>query len=103
MTKHDKLKLTGQPSSGSEHACIRHPIALSQQKHTNVKLKTWSKQVLAYLPLDFAIDIESLQNRLPKVCHVPATNACLPRLLFYFFAAAVNSTNESNKAGSMCC
>ncbi len=28
------------------------------------------------------IDIESLQNRLLKVCYVPATSAGLPRLLF---------------------
>ncbi len=28
------------------------------------------------------IDIESLQNRLLKVCYVPATSASLPRLLF---------------------
>jgi hypothetical protein len=46
------------------------------------------------------IDIESLQNRLLKVCYVPATSAHLPRLLF-FFAAAINSTNEANKAGGM--
>jgi hypothetical protein len=28
------------------------------------------------------IDVKSLQNRLLKVCYVPATNAGLPRLLF---------------------
>jgi hypothetical protein len=39
------------------------------------------------------------KNRLLKVCYVPATSASLPRLLFY---AAINSTNETNKAGSMC-
>jgi len=43
------------------------------------------------------IDINSLQNRLLKVCYVPATCAVLPRLLF--FAAAINSTYEANKAG----
>jgi hypothetical protein len=43
------------------------------------------------------IDIESLQNRLFEVCHVPATIASLQRLLL-FFAAAINSTNEANKA-----
>ncbi len=49
------------------------------------------------------IDIESLQNRLPKVCYVPATSASLLRLLFLsFFAVAINSTNEANKAGSKC-
>jgi hypothetical protein len=48
------------------------------------------------------IDIES-QNRLLKVCYVPATSASLPRrllLLLLFLAAAINSTNEANKAGS---
>jgi hypothetical protein len=47
------------------------------------------------------IDIESLQNRLLKVCYVPATSTGLNRLLF-FFAAAVNST-KANKAGSSSC
>ncbi len=45
------------------------------------------------------IDIKSLQNRLLKVCYVPATSASLNRLIF--FTAAINSTNEANKAGSM--
>jgi hypothetical protein len=44
-----------------------------------------------------AIDIESLQNRLLKVCYVHVTSAGLPRLLF--FAPAIQSTNEANKAG----
>jgi hypothetical protein len=50
------------------------------------------------------IDIESIQNRLLEVCYVPATRASLPRLLFFsfFVAATINSTNEANKAGSMC-
>jgi hypothetical protein len=46
------------------------------------------------------IDIESLQNRLLKVCYVPATSASLSRLLF--FTVAINSTNEANKAGGTC-
>ncbi len=52
--------------------------------------------------LSFAgdIDIESLQNRLLKVCYVPATSAGLNRLLF--FAAAIDSSNEANKAGGTC-
>jgi hypothetical protein len=50
------------------------------------------------------IDIESLQNRLLKVCYAPATSAGLPRVSFFFsflffVAAAINSTNEANKAG----
>ena len=43
------------------------------------------------------IDIKSLQNRLLKVWYVPATSAGLNKLLF--FAAAIDSTNEANKAG----
>ncbi len=44
-----------------------------------------------------AIDIKSLQNRLLKVCYVPTTSAGRNR---HLFAAAINSTNEANKAGS---
>jgi hypothetical protein len=33
-------------------------------------------------PLIEVIDIESLQNRLLKVCYAPTTSAGLPRLLF---------------------
>ncbi len=45
------------------------------------------------------IDIESLQNRLLKVCYVPANSAGLPRVssFFFFVAAAIDSTNEANK------
>ncbi len=46
------------------------------------------------------IDIESLQNRLLKVCYVLATSTSLPRvsLFFSFFvAAAIENTNEANK------
>jgi hypothetical protein len=31
-----------------------------------------------------SIDIESLQNRLLKVCYVPATSGGLPRVSFFF-------------------
>ncbi len=37
------------------------------------------------------------KNRLLKFCYVPATSAAQNRLLF--FAVAVYSTNEANKAG----
>ena len=37
----------------------------------------------------YAIDIESLQNRLPKVCYVPTTSAGLLRLLFLQWPLAV--------------
>ncbi len=49
------------------------------------------------------IDIGSLQNRLLKVCCVPATSTSLPRVSFFFsfpfffVAAAIDSTNEANK------
>ncbi len=37
-----------------------------------------------YEKLDQSIDIESLKNRLLKVCYVPATSAGLPRVSFFF-------------------
>jgi hypothetical protein len=46
----------------------------------------------------YGIDIESLQNRLPRFFYVPA----LPVLNGFFsflFAEAINSNNEANKAG----
>ncbi len=46
------------------------------------------------------IDIERRKNRLLKFCYVPATSAAHSRLFFFFFAVAVYSTNEANKAGS---
>ena len=48
----------------------------------------------------YTIDIESLQNRLLKVCYEPATSASLPRVSFFFsffVAAAIDSTLEANK------
>ena len=38
------------------------------------------------------------KNRLLKFCYVPTTSAAQNRLLFYFFAVAVYSTTEANKA-----
>ncbi len=48
------------------------------------------------------IDIESLKNRLLKVCYVPATSAGLPRVSFFFsflffVAATIDCTNDANK------
>ncbi len=60
---------------------------------------SWAKMTS---PGGQAIDIESLQNRLLKVRYVPATSAGLNGLLFFFSLAAINSTNEANKAGSTC-
>jgi hypothetical protein len=40
------------------------------------------------------------KNRLLKFCYVPATSAVHNSPLFYFFfAVAIYSTNEANKAG----
>ncbi len=44
------------------------------------------------------IDIER-KYRLLKVCYVPTTSAASSKALF---AAAINSTNLTNKAGDMC-
>jgi hypothetical protein len=42
--------------------------------------------LLTYLATlgSMTIDIDSLQNRLLKVCYVPATSASLPRVSFFF-------------------
>jgi hypothetical protein len=47
------------------------------------------------------IDIER-KYRLPKVCYVPATSDTFLAFLSFSFAAATNSTNQTNKAGSTC-
>ncbi len=46
------------------------------------------------------IDIKSLQNRLLKLCNVPATGAVFQSFFFLFYAVVINSTNEANKAGN---
>ncbi len=48
------------------------------------------------------IDIKG-KTRLLEVCHVPATSATFLAFFIFFLAVAINSTNESNKAGGMCC
>ncbi len=54
------------------------------------------------------IDIESLQNRLLKVLLCarylgwPSKGKLLLLFSFFFVAAAINSTNEANKAGGTC-
>jgi hypothetical protein len=58
----------------------------------------WTDRIILRSSYKLAIDIKR-QNRLLKVCYVLATSAGLPRLLL--FAAAINSTNEKNKAGGM--
>jgi hypothetical protein len=40
-------------------------------------------------------------NRALKVCYVPATSAVLIAFFSSFFAAAIDSTNEANKAAGM--
>ncbi len=42
-------------------------------------------------------------NRLLKVCYVPATSIDLIAFFSCFFAAAINSINEANKAASTHC
>jgi hypothetical protein len=42
-------------------------------------------QMITTFHFDELIDIESLQNRMLKVCYVPATSAGLPRVSFFFF------------------
>jgi hypothetical protein len=44
------------------------------------------------------IDIESLQDRLLKVCYVMLQALVLQG---FFFAVAINSTNEANKTSGM--
>jgi hypothetical protein len=64
------------------------------------------RYVLQLLVCEKFIDIESLQNRLLKVCYVPATTLLGPVLIGFFsliFAVAINSTNEANKAGGTRC
>jgi hypothetical protein len=58
------------------------------------------QQLMCFMVLVVSIDIESLKNRLLKVCYVPATSTPSKAS---FFAAIINSTNEANKAGSTCC
>ncbi len=41
-------------------------------------------------------------NRLLKVCYVPSTSTVLIFSFSSFFAAAINSTNEANKAADTC-
>ncbi len=69
---------------------------LSNKNRKRLKVKHFCKKVANFDDLDSnhrslfyrylcIIDSESLQNRLLKVCYVPDTNACLPRLSFFFF------------------
>ncbi len=46
------------------------------------------------------IDIKR-KNRLLKVYYVPATSVTLLAFFSFFLAVAINSTNETNKAGGM--
>jgi hypothetical protein len=54
--------------------------------------------LLQRIPICAAHRYRKAKNRLLKFCYVPATSAAQNRLLFYFFAAAVYSTTEANKA-----
>ncbi len=46
------------------------------------KMREWKVSAAESI---YPIDIKSLQNRLLKVCYVPATSARLPRVRFFFF------------------
>ncbi len=61
-------------------------------------LRTWPKQLLGSLRLALAIDIESPQIDCLKFVMCPQ----VAPIFQGFFAAAINSTNEANKAGGMC-
>jgi hypothetical protein len=50
--------------------------------------------------IGWGIDIKR-KYRLLKVCNVPTTSATFLAFFLLFFAAATNSTNETNKIGSM--
>ncbi len=51
--------------------------------------------------LAHVIDIKKSLNRLLKVCYVPDTSAVLITFFSSFFAVAIKSTNEANKAAGM--
>jgi hypothetical protein len=69
----DKIMLTGQNlvrvfNSRLGRACIRNVI-VDITKQPNLKLKTWSKQLLGYLPLAFVLPKHTDQKRdLGKTC-----------------------------------
>jgi hypothetical protein len=54
-----------------------------------------------YSLLDLFHRYRKSQNRLLKVCYVPATSAVLIAFFSSFFAVAINSTNEANKAAGI--
>ncbi len=74
---------------------------------SNGQLRSTFLQPCINLTLAFENAIESNHryrkylNRLLQVCYVPATSAVLITFFSCFFAAAINSTNEANKAASM--
>ncbi len=69
----DKIMLTGQNlgrvfNSRLGRACIHHAI-VHITKQPNLKLKTWSKQLLGYIPLAFVLPAQTEQKRdLGKAC-----------------------------------
>jgi hypothetical protein len=64
----------------------------------NAKLRAKIANLNAPLYKVVSIDTESLQNRLLKVCYV---TLLAPVFRCYFFAVAINNTNEANKAVGM--
>jgi hypothetical protein len=82
-----------------------HQVSLTDRPEPSPSVKLpWYNYLRRRMPwgMGCIIDIESLQNRLFKVCYVPATRASLPRVSFFFsflffVAAAIDSSNEANK------
>ncbi len=79
--------------------CVYAMISILDGAMYNHQMNALAQGGGGYQESVYVMDIKSLQNRL-KVCYVLSTSAGLPRLLF--FAVAIKSTNEANKAGSMC-
>ncbi len=61
-------------------------------------LTEWFENIIQILPFSGGQKHRYLVYRLLKFCYVLATSATV----LAFFAAATNSTNETNKAGIMC-
>jgi hypothetical protein len=75
--------------------------------HTKTHTKRHTTATVSFLVLPYLCNWTTKRNnhryrkslnRLLKVCYVPATSAVLVAFFSYFFAAAINSTNEANKA-----
>ncbi len=88
---------------------VERKIKYLQERRGTFKSVRKEAQFVRKVSIDFCSKIkamrqgESCQNRLLKVCYVSATSAGLIGFFSSFFAAAINSTKEANKAVSMRC